>query len=443
MVQQTPAPSAPVVALRASNTRPFIGQELQIELDLTLPPSADAAAPLTLTVPWLQRGQLDYQWSTPVEEWLRQQRSSRSPTGVSLNLDSHRIFARRIDTATSRLSWRLVPQGPIGADGIRFPPVTLTGPFGSVRSNALVIEPRQVPTPRQVLPKLYLGVGDYHLESRVEPSTISAGDDTVLTVELRGSGALNLVPRPALVGQPGWDGDSVLVENIGEFWIDGRGVRGIRYRLRPRRISGGDLKLADVVYACFDPQQETYVTRVVQMPTVHIRVSPSAAPHAGRSAPAEVVDRLQLAASGQSLLKPNDVRAVVLFAAVSAPVAVVLGLLVARWFRLRGGWARPPSAAAQEALALLRGPPDQESANRASLAVATYIHLRGRAPVEPTWAEAVQALERWRVPDDVRHRAHEFFGRCEAERFAPGGGAAPDLKAAAARLIKDLEKVAW
>ena len=118
--------------------------------------------------------------------------------------------------------------------------------------------------PRPRAPEGFAGaVGDLRYKASLHPERVEFGESAVLSIELKGSGNLPLVEAPAL-----WpvceDCEGYPPEEESSFTVDGRGIHGTRIwrkTLVPR--SSGELELAPVELAVFDPVAGTYRKQIL------------------------------------------------------------------------------------------------------------------------------------------------------------------------------------
>jgi hypothetical protein len=119
-------------------------------------------------------------------------------------------------------------------------------------------------TPRPQPPEGFSGaVGNLRYRASLHPERVAYGESAVLSIELEGSGNLPLVEAPAL-----WprctECESYPPEEESSVTVDERGIHGTRTwrtTLVPR--SAGELELAPVELAVFDPAAGTYSKQVL------------------------------------------------------------------------------------------------------------------------------------------------------------------------------------
>jgi hypothetical protein len=118
--------------------------------------------------------------------------------------------------------------------------------------------------PRPQAPAGFSGaVGDLHYRASLHPERVAFGESAVLSIELEGSGNLPLVEPPAQWPQC-TECESYPPEEESSVTVDARGIHGTRVwrtTLVPR--SAGELELAPVELAVFDPAAGTYRKQIL------------------------------------------------------------------------------------------------------------------------------------------------------------------------------------
>lgn len=131
-------------------------------------------------------------------------------------------------------------------------------------------------TPRPQAPEGFSGaVGDLRYRASLHPGRVAYGESAVLSIELKGSGNLPLVEAPAL-----WptcaECESYPPEEESSVTVDARGIHGTRVwrtTLVPR--GAGELELAPVELAVFDPAAGAYRTQVLGPMTLLVEAPPA------------------------------------------------------------------------------------------------------------------------------------------------------------------------
>ncbi len=249
--------------------------------------------------------------------------------------------------------------------------------------------------PRPQAPVGFAGaVGDLRYKASLQPERIDFGESTVLSIELRGSGNLPLVEAPAL-----WpvseDCESYPPEEESSVTVDGRGIHGTRIwrkTLVPR--SSGELELAAVELAVFDPAAGTYRKQVLGPMKLYVEPPPATPIPAAEPVTAEGLD----APSQTTETSPLVVQ--------SRPP---------QWMWILGALAVGLLAGGVVTYLLAR-----------SRRVALPPRRNGESPAERARQLQV-ALERWWLDVRVKSRSEHLEGEMqalrrdlEAVRFAPG-----------------------
>ncbi len=171
---------------------------------------------------------------------------------------------------------------PLHPGDYRLPPATLSyevraGFFGQSVSRELQTDsiPLVVrPLPATGQPEAFTGaVGDYVMTATLEPSSVAAGETTVLTVRIEGSGNVRALPAPSLDSIPGVDVYPPTED--ARMRDDGAVVGGTKtfsWVLVPRKP--GDVVVGPVRYGIFRPTTERY--DVLSGPALRLHVTGTA-----------------------------------------------------------------------------------------------------------------------------------------------------------------------
>jgi hypothetical protein len=458
-----PAPTAGGVqlTLTASTAQPYLGEEVELTLDLVLPQALaekyaskkPAVGLPRLTVPFLQAEEFKDWWSVPPEEWARRHAKPNGGLPLAVNDGPAPVWAAPVKPTAAeqsagrrryRLTWRFVTREPHPALEGRIPlRVRLDGVPAGEETAALTLLVQELPRPPRELPKVFLGVGTYRLEVSVQPAQVTLGETVTVTLTLTGAGPLREVRRPVLARLPGWDRpDDLLVENGLESGSQDGQVRRFIYYVRPRHTNLH--ALPPVRYASFDPQRKAYI--IEETPPLPLSVRPPDKPAAVPRRPyppGAVPDRLQPTGLSAESLQPAAVwpsRAVLLAVLLVPPLACG-ALWLWRWrlgVRAGGELARRASSAAGAALRMLR----HADAEQVGAAVLAYLERRWHITLaEPTPAEVAQALREVEVPAPTIAAAEELVRRWDAARFAPLDVPLAELRDRVERLIRELDEV--
>lgn len=450
----------PRLRLHAPTLRPYVGQEIDLHLDVDIPKSLANEPAMQLEIPWLT-AEFGFQWSFPPDQWLC--RRAASNRGTSFQINSWpaplRVKALSADAGKQvpgadryRFTWKLIVKeaDPLLPNRvITFEPVQLTVSQSMARSNALELAVQDLPVPHRQLPRLNLGVGAYRLEAvTVQHSNLVLGQETLLTLKLSGSGPLARVPRPKLAALPEFHRDDFLIEDAGETWSDDKTARLFRYRLRPRHL----LEVVPAIpYTYFDPKIQDYQTGATKPAPLVVRPQEIAEAFRPPYPPGQVPERLQLVPPNPDLLTQEAIwpKPVFLWLLLAVPPVLVAGLWLIR-SRQRWESERPHrrwSRAAKEAFRLIHSSANgnEAVADDITQAVATYLHQRYRLEVtEPTPGDIEAPLQKAEVPAATIAQVSELLRACASARFAGANSIQNgELVQMAENVVQRLEESSW
>ncbi len=446
---QAPAEPRPQLTLRASTTQPYVGQVVELQLQIDLPPTLPSE-PVKLQIPWLTR-EFGFVWQIPTEKWMQQ--LSPASQGVPAQINDWpqvvRLPSRQIGNAQRcELTRTLIVQepDPMTHGRIVFAAVQLQTTRGGGASKPLPLEVRKVPLPPPDLPgaNLNLGVGDYHLEASIAPDTMAFGKAASLTLKVSGAGALGLLPRPKLTALPFFrDAKTLAVENGTDTLDADAKARAFCYQLHPRQP--GTLTIPSIYYTCFDPAQEKYQTRSTAALLLTVRASASPSAKAAiRYPPGSVPERLRLAPPDAALLDSPSWFSV--FGCYGPLVIAMLLILIIHdinvwWREGRRGTSHHGSLAGRRALAQLRQlKNDVEDAAVASVVVGFLSQRFQIGMAEPTLHEVAVVLRTADISEQAFETARSFYALLDARRFGPQDTtSASELRTRAERLIQELD----
>jgi hypothetical protein len=380
--------------------------------------------------------EFDFTWSLPPEQWLCRQTRKREGLPLTILPGRGAVWAEPHTPANEqepgsrryRLTWKLIMKEPIpGLKGpIQLAPVELQAPDESVlgKSNLLNLDVRVVPLPRKDRPSLNLGVGDYRLEASIQPTVITLGETTVLTLKLSGEGALAALPRPELTGLQEFDRpDDFLIEDDTETWAADGSARYFRYRIRPRHAAVD--AIPKIFYTFFHPHQQDHPVRATDALPLTVRPPLAVQARQRPYADGPVPDRLRLDPAGPDLLRREQLwpRSGVLWLLFVLPPVLWGCVLLVKIRSFRAAWrAKGPrlSAAAARALAALDAKHATYDGEHVTRVLITYMRQRFKlVPVEPTPAEVEQCLLAHAVAPAQRTAVAELLHECAAARFSP------------------------
>lgn len=197
------------------------------------------------------------------------------PDPISVTLRSRE--GRTVETQTYRRAYF-----PLSPGSYRFPPARLhyevrRGFLYAPETRELVSDSALIvvlPVPAGGRPPSYTGaVGTLSLRASVAPAQIRAGDPTVLTVEVTGTGNVKALPEPRL---PELSGVEIFPPNQ-ESRVDVDqdrvgGMKRFRWMLVPQQA--GSLVIPPIEYGVFDPEREAYI--VLRSDTLRVTVAQAA-----------------------------------------------------------------------------------------------------------------------------------------------------------------------
>ncbi|HSK21440.1 MAG TPA: BatD family protein [Longimicrobiales bacterium] len=197
------------------------------------------------------------------------------PDPISVTLRSRE--GRTVETQTYRRAYF-----PLSPGAYRFPPARLhyeirRGFLYAPETRELVSDSAPIvvlPVPAEGRPPSYTGaVGTLSLQASVAPAQIRAGDPTVLTVELTGTGNVKALPEPRLPELPGVEIFPPNQESRVDVDQDRvGGMKRFRWMLVPQEA--GSLVIPPIEYGVFDPEREVYI--VLRSDTLRVTVTQTA-----------------------------------------------------------------------------------------------------------------------------------------------------------------------
>ncbi len=257
-------------------------------------------------------------------------------------------------------------------------------------SEAIPVEVRELPPP----PVGFAGaVGALRYQLDVTPETLTLGDSVVLTMTVEGSGNLALIEAPSVWPScsscdtyPPEEEDQVVVSADGM-----RGRRSWRQTVLPR--SSGELHLAPVTVAVFDPASGSYQRQTLGPVTLSVAPPPTPTLTAAELVAAEVaVSTAPASGDERAAAGPVDLwlwLAAALFLGAAAGAGAV-------WLVLRRGRsALPPRR---------HGQSPSERAKELQVALETW------------WLEARESA----AAGDLAPQVEQLRRDLETVRFAPG-----------------------
>ncbi len=163
--------------------------------------------------------------------------------------------------------------GPITIEPAKMGPgTTIFGGAADYNSSSVSVEVQPLPT--DAPPSFAGGVGDFTIDAKVDLTAANVGEPVTLTVQVSGTGNLDLLPDPIWPESDDWrafdnSSDSATYVESGQL----KGVRTYERILVPKRE--GSLVIPAIDYAFFDPRDDMY--RTVSTAAILIFVTPDPA----------------------------------------------------------------------------------------------------------------------------------------------------------------------
>jgi len=307
------------------------------------------------------------------------------------------------------------------------------------------VDPIEVrPLPSEGRPPSFTGaVGRYSVHTSASPTSVRVGDPIELTIDITGEGQLDALPPPTLAQQPALtQGFRVPSEKLAGSTE--RGQRRFTQVIRPKRPDVTEIPAIE--YAYFDPQLGQYVVARSEPISVNVAAAETissadltngTAPVGDRSA-AEPVDGLRGidVDAGRLLASAPGITETHVVAAAAGPPAVFVGTWLALGIlqrRSRDSAARRRQAALRNALAELRRARDPQSAaglSAVQAALAQYLADRTDQPAARfVGAASVDLLRHKSVDPTLVEQWRALIEQCEAAAY--GGSAAHNARALA------------
>ncbi|MFT3881253.1 MAG: hypothetical protein QM703_16510 [Gemmatales bacterium] len=249
-------PASGSVVLSASRSHPYVGEVIELKLTIS---SVISSTPLTLVIPGLTTNET---WRFLFESWLHQ---SVIPPANALPLRWHGrvLYAPHVRPGQYELRWKTLIDAPRDEEN----PTRRIGPaqVGTMTSNPLTLEIQRPPLQSPSTNTWDLGVGNYRITAQWLPAEVVLGEETLLSITVEGSGAVEAIAPPPLRTLPGWESDRFLLEALPT--VSKNGHRLFRFLVRPRQLRA---TAPPLFIRYFDPQRGTMVTNVVTMPALSV-----------------------------------------------------------------------------------------------------------------------------------------------------------------------------
>jgi hypothetical protein len=403
--------------LTASTQTPWIGQNLELQLSLRLPPQTQ---PYPLAIPWLEAEAPEYEWLLPPEEWICRHTLPRADSLV-LQWRNHKLYAPQISSGVYALRWQVRVRGENEEEPrLQWGAVTL----GRWRSQPLIL-PIQRPPSQALSSSVWdLGVGSYSLSALWKPAMVALGEETTLELSVQGAGDLAALAAPRVSAQSGWDRDAYLLETAPETWRANGSQRVFRFHVRPRRL--GARQPPSLLVRFLDPQHRQVQTLRLSIPTLHVVAGDIQAQESTASLPFSTDWRQQLSQRSEQ----TGSRLWISRAALGLPFLFVLSVLLRSMLRrycgnwlMQGRWRRAArSATRQIQRAAVVDPGTLKTA------LARFLSAGLERPVTPEWPALQAALleipPSEKVPfilkiiQELEFGPPRFFSQDEARRNA-------------------------
>ncbi len=307
-------------------------------------------------------------------------------------------------------------------------------------------------------PSIYRGaVGQYQMRVSAAPTEVSVGDPISITIDISGTGRLDLLQPPPLADEKALTTDF----RVPDEELAGVVENGVKRFTQSIRATHDQVtEIPPIAFAYFDPRSEQYIT--LKSDPIPISVKEST-----RMAVSQVVDSVTRPGGADTTLTLLEGGVWTNYDDVSELLAsqsmipmrrawgVVLGmpliyvacfLIVRHRRRLDGdrGFARRRVArrTALAHIANLNGADATSAASTVSAAVTGYVADRCNLPPGGlTRVDAVSRLRHQHVAEDLVSRVDGLLAECENAQYAGGRASADDLATRARQCINELERV--
>ena len=325
---------------------------------------------------------------------------------------------------------------------------------GRPRYNSGSVTVEVQPLPTDAPPSFTGGVGDFAIEASVDLSAINVGEPVTLTVQVSGTGNLDLLPDPVWPVMDDWrafenSSDSATYVESGQL----KGVRTYERILVPK--VAGSLSISAIEYAFFDPRTNMY--RTVSTQSIPIFASPDPAlldpGAASQSVQSEVfrtatdIRHVKVAPDRLATPEPPLTSRSLYWAGWAAPALAMMAALAWRHRRRLHIWqtadgdiaSASESALSEVLLSRERGEDPHRAAGRI---LTEYLGAAfDRAPAGLTRQVIAASLTQADVSVPLITELDALLEQSEAGRYAPGvtADAAGSVLDDAERLIHELD----
>lgn len=301
-------------------------------------------------------------------------------------------------------------------------------------------------------------VGQFSMESDVNPTDVKVGDAVTQRVTISGAGNVEQITDPVWAEDAAWRAFDSKASTDSELQ-NGQltGVRRIERVLVPTQA--GQLTLPGAEYSYFDPAAGEYRTLASEPAVLTVAPdpnAPAAQPPAAPGQPAAAavavhpdLRPIKVAAASQGLVAtPSLPQQPAYWALWALPVALVAGQYTwqrrQRFNRANAAALHSQRAAKQAGRALRDAEKRPDLADQAAGRILVeYLDAKLLQPVTGMTRQALGDLLLLRgVSPDLAGRVQALLTRCEAGRYAPAGFAADgsDLLAETQQVIDELEQ---
>ncbi len=355
----------------------------------------------------------------------------------------------------AKLRLTVVDQGPQSSFGGFFnDPFFSAGRPVTLASQAL--ELRVLPFPHENKPAGFSGlVGEFQIDSKLEPNRLKAGESATLTVKVSGRGNLQRVPDLAL---PELAGVKVYADQpaLQAAW-DSKGQSGVKvmkWALVPDKKGAVHIPLLNLVY--FHPQSGTYKSissRAYELTALPLG-KPDKAPELVKTKPSNGPKKQEIKELGSDILPIHgslqDLSAPPLaefpqwshWLAMAAPVLFYLAALLLLRVTRRSPQALSQSRAKKAAKQMQASCSDPELSNAALInQLKDYFNRKfGLSLGVLTAQEAGKVLQGQGCAHKTIERAQACILSLENAVYSGRGDACTELSAEVSRLVKEIER---
>ena len=456
-VRESDAQSLLSVRVACGARRAYVGQQLDLQLEIWIRPARTASGVASALQMWRQVLGRRSTWGPfPIPDKF----SSRQREG-----DGYYVYHSQVRYIADR-------PGPLNFDDVA---IAMEYPvrFGRdifnddtptatrrLRARAEVDPVEVLPLPQDGRPPGFSGaVGRYTLHASASPTTVRVGDPIELTIDVGGEGPLEALPPPVLAQQPALT-QAFRVPTEALAGSTQRGQRRFTQVIRAKRSDVAEIP--PIEYPYFDPHLGQYVVARSEAIAINVAAAETLssadltdgppAERTGLRPGSEPVDGLRgIEVNPARLLTSAPlVRPAHVLAATVMPPTLFLGTWVGvGLFRRRSNDSaqRRRRAALRRALARLHGvaalPPQQATASVAA-ALAGYFSDRLNEPeTRFTGSAAAQMLAARGVNEQLAAELHTLLERCDAGAYGGMAGDARALAEDAERCLRRLEGEAF